>query len=274
MTPLGRALAALGELPDDFAAVDEAAAKLAPDLAEHSVALRAGALASWRATYYLDRAGGRPPRRLGDTLGALGHALGVPVPAPLTGPLDGDGALDNDSVLQDVLGVDAGPPLRLKRYLVYRRPDRASVERLLAALGAPDDPALDAGRVYILGFDLDANGLAATKLYFKLARSKVGGFLRGRAELGPVLRGSREVVFGHRLGGGRRTMYFHASGPRVLRDDLTRRAVADPRARALRDHLARLDALHPMDPWIAGIPYADGALSADEVTLYLHPRRP
>lgn len=259
MTPLGRSLLALdASMPDAFRAVDEAAATLGPDLAEHSMRLRGQALEPWRATYYFDQPGSVSGDAVGRAFAELAGALELPSPAPLAT------SLAADSVLQHVIGVDASGP-RLKRYLVFRSPDRAHVASILERLDRPA-PALDAGRVYIVGFDLDASGLSDVKLYFKLARDKVGGYLRGRTELAPVLRGSREVVFGHRLASARpRTMYFHADGPRVVRADLKRR----PDARPI---VERIDAL-AMEPWILGVPYRDDAgLSGDELTVYLHPR--
>lgn len=262
MTPLGRALLALDpEMPNAFRRVDEAAGALAPDLVEHSLRLRRGALEPWRATYYFDQPGSTEGDAVGRTFAALAEALALPCPTPLAE------ALDAPSVLQHVLGVDATGP-RLKRYLVFRAPDRAHVASMLESLGR-DAPALDAGRVYIVGFDLDASGLSDVKLYFKLDKHKVRSYLRGRTELAPVWRGSRDVVFGHRLSAARpRTMYFHADGPSVLRADLARR----PDAHALTRRLDALAEAHPMDPWILGVPYADDAgLSGDQLTVYLHP---
>ena len=265
MTELGDALRSIGPAPPDaFVRVDDAAGALAPDLVERSIAFDARGLRPWRATYYFDTDIEPRGARAGACVAELAEALGVVAPAPLLEPLE------RASVLQHVIGVDASAPLRLKRYLIFREPDRAFVESLLERVERPSEHVAR-GRVYILGFDIGADGLCDVKLYFDLELDKVRPFLRGRPELLPVLAGSRQVVLGQRES-GRQTMYFHASGPGVLRAELDRRAAIDPRAGEVRERLRALSARHAMDAWIAGIPRSEGRLEESALTLYLHPR--
>ncbi|MGE0786691.1 MAG: hypothetical protein AB7S26_13550 [Sandaracinaceae bacterium] len=266
MTWIGRALSAIAAAPDALLRVDAAVGEgaSAPDLAEHSFALIDERLRIARATYYYD---GERGAYVGASVASLATELGVAAPDELARPLE------DACVLQHVIGIDAGPPLRLKRYMVFRAPPGAYVASRLEALGVSAPDGLDLDDAVILGVDLGAGGVHDVKIYVQLDPERTAAYVRRDPTLRAVLRETREVVLGQRLlKKAPRTLYFHADGPRALRTFLSERAERDPGAAAALAHLRALDARHPIDPWILGVPFTERGVDPRGMQVYVHPR--
>lgn len=259
-------------MPRALASFDGLAATpdLRPDLFEHSVRLAAGP-APTRLTYYFDvhRRGAAIAREVGARFVALAGELRLVVPAALAefalGRVPGD-----EAVLQAVLGVDASPAgVRAKYYVVFREDPAATVRALVGALGLTLVGGAAPEKVYILGCDVDAGGLADVKLYFRLERPRVGAILANGAEVADVLANGREVVLQQcTLRPERRQLYLHVGRAATLTDWMERAGFGGALA-----HASRLDARlggPRVEPWIVGFPYARGRIVASAPTVYFH----
>ena len=283
-SPLLAAMLALGgQLPAQLrefdALVRGAPDGPAPSFEEYSA--RVGeALLPWRETCYFDVAGDPLLVSVANTrFAALARALEVAVPPAFLAALDA-GASAGPEVLQIVLGIDATPGrLRLKYYLIYRDRSARSVGALHAALALPSlPPALDANRVYILGIDFRPRELSDFKLYVRLDAARVPRVIRNLRAFEGLWRGSRYVVFQHCLLSGGRQVYFHASSAELLEQWLSERARREPAVRqfistqlpAMNAALTARGHAQRLRPWIASLPYREGALLPAPSNVYFH----
>ncbi len=238
-----------------------------------------GTLCPWRQTCYFDA---RARRRLTSVANArfekIAADLGVSIPASFSRFLAERGAHGSE-VREVVLGMEAGEPLRLKYYLVFRGPAASTVEGLRVALGAPELPAtLHMGSVCILGLDFDPSGLHDFKVYVRLDSRRLPHVIENFADFRALALGCRYLVFQHCVTSGRRQVYFHANSPALLEDHLD--LGLDPGAHGARgslsDTLARMNRrLEHRDagvlrPWIASFVYRQGALEATPANIYFH----
>lgn len=250
-----------------------------PSFEEYSVRT-GGALCPWRETCYFDA---RARRRLTSVANArfetIAAELGVSIPASFWRFL-AEGGAHGSEVREVVLGMEAGEPLRLKYYLVFRGPAASTVEGLRVALGAPELPAtLHMGSVCILGLDFHPSGLHDFKVYVRLDSRRLPHVIENFADFRALAAGCRYLVFQHCVASGRRQVYFHANSPALLEDHLE----LDPRGHgghgargSLGDTLARMNRrlehgdAGVLRPWIASFVYRQGALEVTPANIYFH----
>ncbi|PRP97510.1 hypothetical protein ENSA5_33460 [Enhygromyxa salina] len=249
-----------------------------PSFEEYSARI-GGQLCPWRETCYFDVA--TDPALVSvanERFEALASALGFPIPAPFLDALR-RGAAAGPEVLQIVLGIDAAPErARLKYYLIFRDRSDVAVERLRAALDVPPLPSsLQPGSVYILGIDFTRAQLSDFKVYVRLDPTRAPRVIRDLRRFEALWRGSRYLVFQHcQLSGGRQ-VYFHASSATVLETWLAAAAARDElAAEFVGGQIAAMNAClakqghQLLRPWIASLPYRDGALQGGPSNLYFH----
>lgn len=249
-----------------------------PSFEEYSARI-GGQLCPWRQTCYFDVAADPGLVPVANArFEALASALGFPIPAGFLEVLRG-GGVAGPEVLQIVLGIDAAPERpRLKYYLIFRDRSEVAVERLRAALDvAPLPSSLRPGSVYILGIDFTRAQLSDFKVYVRLEPSAAPRVLGGLRRFEALWRGSRYLVFQHCMLSGGRQVYFHASSASVLETWLRAWAARDEIAAGFLDgQIAAMNASltgegrQGLRPWIASLPYRDGALLDSPSNVYFH----
>lgn len=228
------------------------------------------ALAPHRATYYFDVARRGPDRAASanERFATAAEACGFALPPAFAALLAGD-ALADPCVLQIVLGIDAGSPVRFKYYLIFMDNPHEIIDTLSNAVGIDLAAGVDPSAVYIAGVDLAVDGPSDLKAYVRLRDDRVAATLRRPAVHRALIAGSRYVVFQQCATTDRRQMYFHAEAPGVIGAELD--AAPAAATAELRARVAAMNAgADTLEPWILAYPYADGALDRSRYTAYFH----
>ena len=240
-----------------------------PDFLEWSARI-GEALQTERLTYYFDaeKHSADELANVGDRFVALAAALDMKVPPTLATTY---AALvpRAETLLQAVLGIDAAAPMRVKLYLIMRGPAPDLVDGMLAAVGAVRPSSLDAARVYILGLDFGAEGLADAKLYYRLDVARLPRVVANLGEVREVYEATREVVLQRCLLADRSQIYLHADNDSAItkylaRSDATRQLITH--ARSVNVELAP----QRIAPWIISFAFRDHRLVLDTSNVYFH----